>query len=648
MSAIAGLYRFSGPPVRAGDVDRLLGALTEFGPEASSWIAPAAEGPVGLGCRPFRVTPEDAFYRPPLRSRDGRIVLVADARIDNRDELAAALGIPSVEARGLSDAAFILAAYEAWEAASARRLLGDFAFALWDERNRSLFCARDGLGQRVLFLHQTPRRLAFATTARALLALDDVTPRLDQEKVAEYLVLLQSPATTFFEGIRRLAPGHALTATPEGLRSEPFWSPRPARSIRRRSDRDYVAGFLEVFDTAVQARLRSAGPVGAMMSGGLDSTSVAATAALRLRSEGRRLQALHSAPRPGFTAELGRVLVADESADVEAVAALHPNLDVTIRRIDPRRALGSPDLLFAQAGLPIRNPANWGWFEDLYGAARDAGVRVLLTGHKGNATISYTGLKALGDLARAGRWGRMYREVRGMARARGQDPWRVLARHVLEPLVPAALEAGYRRFRGASPAAPWEDAAIRADFARAIGIDERLRQVGRDRESLRRQSSLTHRIAILTAAGDAADLESGLRGWFGVESRDPTADLRVVDYCLSIPDTQYLRDGTERWLVRRAMRGRLPDRVVERTTYGAQAADWTEWLPALRPSLAATLARIERSETARRWIDTERLRSLLDAWPEPLRRDHEPAYKLLLLRGLTLGRFICWFEEKYS
>ncbi len=137
MSAIGAVFRHDGAPVPASEMATLLGSMSEYGTEATMWPPGSAAAPVALGCIPWRVTPEDAWYRGPVHSADGRLVVVADARIDNRAELAAELGIPAAEAATLPDAAFILAAYDAWEQDCARHLLGDFTFVLWDNGSAS-------------------------------------------------------------------------------------------------------------------------------------------------------------------------------------------------------------------------------------------------------------------------------------------------------------------------------------------------------------------------------------------------------------------------------------------------------------------------------------------------------------------------------
>jgi len=177
--------------------------------------------------------------------------------------------------------------------------------------------------------------------------------------------------------------------------------------------------------------------------------------------------------------------------------------------------------------------------------------------------------------------------------------------------------------------------------------EEGLRASRQDQLNARTLSEPEYRIAVLMGAADVLDIYSGLRPWFGIETRDPTSDRRVIEYCFSIPGSQYLRNGVTRWLVRRAMEGRLPDHVRNRTTRGGQSADWTEWLPAMRGELVAELDRLDRSETANRCLDLAKLRSLMDRWPERLGIEHDRDYHLLLLRGIMMGRFIRWFEETY-
>ena len=179
-------------------------------------------------------------------------------------------------------------------------------------------------------------------------------------------------------------------------------------------------------------------------------------------------------------------------------------------------------------------------------------------------------------------------------------------------------------------------------------VNERARETRRDYLITRRMSDIEFRVLVLTSGIDVMDLYSGYRPWFGLETRDPTSDRRVIEYCFGIPSGQYLKDGVTRSLIRRAMAGRLPDEVRNRTTIGAQAPDWIEWLPTMRGEMRAELDRLDESDTARRCLDLAKMRSLMDRWPERLTVKNDKDYYMLLLRGIMMGRFIRWFEETYA
>ena len=201
------------------------------------------------------------------------------------------------------------------------------------------------------------------------------------------------------------------------------------------------------------------------------------------------------------------------------------------------------------------------------------------------------------------------------------------------------------------PVAPvWDTMAspINPDFARSTGIADRVRAARLDHLNAQRLGEIDFRVAVLRGGADILDAYSGFRPWFGIETRDPTADRRVVEYCFSIPGSQYLRHGVTRSLIRRAMEGRLPDQIRNRTAFGAQGADWTEWLPAMQEMFRSELDLLGRSDTAARCLDLPRLRALVDRWPTRLGVEHYAEYNLLLPRGIMMGRFIRWFEATYS
>jgi asparagine synthase (glutamine-hydrolysing) len=524
VGAIGGLLRLDGGPVATADVEAASRALAHRGPDGGSWVV----GSAGLFQRRSWALPEE-------RLEVSDFVLAGDLRLDDRETPAA------------SDGALVLAAYERWGEACAGRLLGDFAFALWDARRGVLFCARDPFGVKPLYYVHLPGRLfAFATEIKALLAIPGVPRRLNEERVADYLAPLPDDGvSTFYRDVRRLAPGHALTAGREGVRIRAHWSPDPGRELRLGSDAAYAEGFRALFMEAVRARLRSAGPVGSLLSGGLDSSSVTCAAARLGAAEGR-------GPLPVFSAVFDEVRECDERPYIGSVLALgglrsrFVHADGVSPLVDLERMLWHEDEPFQAFNLGM----DW----SLYRAAGEEGVRVLLEGFDGDTTVSH-GLGFLGELFRSGRWARFFAESRGLSRQLGVPLREILVYGAIRPMAPRWARRAWRAIRGRRAL----EALVHPGFARRIGLDERARALSRPAGRTEREEHLRH----LLHSGLSFGLEISDRAAaaFGVEPRFPFFDRRLVEFCLALPPGQKIRRGWTRLVLRGAMEGILPEKV---------------------------------------------------------------------------------------
>ena len=344
MTALAGLWRFDGRPDAADGCARILASQQLYGPHAvAQWTA----GDVALGRRLMRVLPEDAFDRQPLISGHGRYVLVADIRLDNRNELTDTLQIPSSQSRSLCDAAILLAAIERWEESCIDRVVGDYAFALWDSVRRRLLLVRDPLGQRPLHYHRGNKFFAFASMPKGLHALPEVPYAPDEDRIAESLVLMPETGTqSFFRGIERVEPGHVVTVTATGFSARRYWQPR-RQTVALRGPEEYSDAIRELLDQAVRCRLRGAeDKVGADLSGGFDSGAVAATAARLLAPSGGRVVAFTAVPREGYEDSPPRNRLVDEGPYAAATAALYPNIEHVLIRSEGRSPLDGLDRAF--------------------------------------------------------------------------------------------------------------------------------------------------------------------------------------------------------------------------------------------------------------------------------------------------------------
>jgi asparagine synthase (glutamine-hydrolysing) len=629
MSAIAGIVRFDGRPDAVSDLDRVMRSLADLGPDRQSmWH----DGSVALGFRQMALLPEDAADRQPWRASDGNRVLVADARLDNRDELGDALGIDHPARRVMADSEMLLRAYERWEIGCLDRLVGEFAFAIWHARERRLVCARCHVDGPPIYYHKSERFFAFATSPAALFALPDVPRALGERRLALQLAVLPRQTwDSYYRDIFCLPPAHHLVVADGRVTLARFWQLDSSRRIRLGSDDDYAAALRERFDLAVRARLRSTHPIGSLLSSGCDSSAVTVTASRMLAAENRDLIAFTAAPRAGYPAvEFGRVT--DESPGAAELVAGLPNVRHQIVRPRGRTPLDGLDQANLLYGRPLHAPANHVWHSDILNLARRSRVRVLLNGNLGNYSISYDGMPRLAGLLRSGHWFALAREA--LALRRHGLPRGAILGAGLGPFLPPSLMRWWRRHRTGTGGAPSDMSAINPAFA----VDDRaLYQVPSDGFAWRR--------AMLAFDEHGENRNAMLAGW-GIEPRDPTSDRRVLEFCLAIPDEQYLRDGETKRLFRRAFADRMKAGEIASRPRGYQAADWHEGLTAARDQIAAELGRMEASPGARRALDLPRLRRLVEDWPTGgwHRQDVTANYRVMLLRAVAVGKFIRWVE----
>ena len=639
MSAIFGLFQRDGQPMSPSDPAEMERALAHHVQDGGGrWVASA----VGLGVRLRFFTPEDSRERQPLVSEDGRWVLVADARLDNRRELLAAVRRPPT----ITDGELILRACEQWGEAAIEHLVGFYALALWDAQNRRLLLARSPIVAPALYWFSTPQAFAFATAPSALFASGMLTRRINEEKLADMLV--QSPANpdaTLYRDIYRLSTGHTLSLDSDGIRTRRFWPTDATREIRFARDDEYVDAFNDLLERVVADSLRSLTPVGLMLSGGLDSASLAAVAAGQLMAKGERLTAYTETPRPGFDGPVVAGRYADETPFVQAIAGMHANLDLQLIRTQGRTFLDGLELLFFHLETPFRNTTNRLWIQTIFEQARSQGIHVLLDGSQGNLTSSWRGSGLLPQLLRTGRWGRALRVALA-----GGSPWRSLTGQGILPLLPKPLwlavewARGRAELRGSPTWRLWSP--IHPDFAAEQRVDARAKAVGHDFHNRASWESRTIRSEAL-ANQDFGYYTSAWRSMFGVDSRSPLADVRLAEFCLALPEEQFLYRGEDRSLARRAMAGRLPAAVLTNRRRGMQAADWYEGMTEARGQMLDEVERLQSCELARRALDLERMRRLITDWPQSgwneMSAIHQ--YYNLLGRGLVVGRFLCWFAE---
>lgn len=574
MSGIVGVVHTDGSNVPKDVVWRMVRTVRQRAADRrSGW----AEGSVGLGVAHFHTTPEAPYEEGPLES--GPFVVVADARVDNRDELLrrleeplAALNLRRAQ-RPTTDLDLLLAAYAEWGEACVEHIIGDFAFAVWDRRSRTLFCARDPFGVRPLYIHVGSDRVLMATEPRGIFAAG-VDAEIDEDTVEEILEsgAAQSPDQTIFRGVRLVPNGHLVVVGREGVKEQSYYELKPSSERVPGTDGAVAERFEELFREAVRCRIRGGARAGAQLSGGLDSSAVACVARDVVKARGE-------APLDTFTLAFTATPEVDERVFAGAVletGGFEPhviNADTLGPLANLRDVYGSVD------DGPAVGTQHFVWA--LCKAAGEKGVRVLLDGIDGDLVVEH-GQNRLHELARAADWETFFYEARllverhqGVERLHsfesdfGGTPGSIFSGYGLPALDEVAENGPIWRYvrsllgavkhGGARPSVVlprvWRRLLVPGPLIRRMRRAPVMHRTVREDQLVALQSPKLARGLALAAHAGAAH---------GVEVAHPFLDVRLVEYCLSLPSSQSLQNGWTRSVLRRALADTLPPLVRDR------------------------------------------------------------------------------------
>jgi asparagine synthase (glutamine-hydrolysing) len=576
---------------------------------------------------------------------DGRILFAAFARLDNRDELGAALGFGAREIAATADPILLMKMLERWGDAGVARCLGAFAFACWEPAERRLTLGRDCLGNHTLLFHHTGRALVFSNMLATLLALPDVPRRIDELAVANFLVLNpRNPTRTFYSGIERVPNRTLVTIDRAGIHRRYYWAPNFDAPPPYRRDEDYVERARELFDQAVAAVTADSSDVAIATSGGLDSSAVAATVA-RLGTV-RRITCYTLLPPTDLQVDVGPGQYASEQDKVEALGRMYPALELRLLAPDRPHPIDEDDTRhFARAILPALGPTALGWTAFLNDAVIAAGHPLLLVGARGNSSLSWTGQCSLLALLRGRQWTTFAREFVAVARNNKRGLARTFASEILWRGAPASARRFGHRLRGRDPLGITRYSALNPDFIAEHGLARQWQD-----EEFDGWFKFNGWDPARYRASRLFDRHHGHRDsvyWLDdVDMRDPFADRRLIEFALLVPEPLYRRNGVPRSFARAVFADRLPREILTEQRLGAGGGAWFRRLTARRSAIAADIERLENSATARHLIDLPRLKRLLDEWPadEHAAQLREFDYRLALTRGVHVGRFIRWVE----
>lgn len=544
MSGIAGVYHLDGRFVEASTMETMAKSLAHRGPDGSGvWI----DGTIGFAHTMLWTTPESLTEKQPFLNRSGALVITADARIDNREELLRTLDLNGGEA--VSDSELILFAYAKWGENCPKKLVGDFAFAIWDKRERTLFAARDRIGIKPFYYHHKDcRELVFASEISPIFEVAGLEKRPDREAIQEYLETSDlTHERTLFSGVCRLPPLSTMLVRQGRITTRKYWEPSPGYDKLKPDLDAHAEQFRELLTTAVKAQIRSAYPVGCLLSGGLDSSSILCLAS-RLVTDRRALSAFSMVFDKLPCDERDFITDAIQFAGVEWTPHVVDN-----KELDGWKVL--EDCFARQSDWPVQDLPASETLWPLTNTANERGIRVILTGTGGDQ-IAQGSVFYLADLLSSLRLGALFRELAHYRFSRS-----VLRNWMLAPLLPEGIASLWRRLRN-----------LRREPGNLQGI---LSSGGGLRNPYRLSKRAFAGVADWQEACWIADpiLSLYLDGWWDplgahsqIEFRHPFFDVRLIEFMRALPAEEKCCRGKSKIVLRKAMERVLPASICERRT----------------------------------------------------------------------------------
>ena len=434
MSSITGIFYKNGHYVDLKLIKEMNKRLSHRGPDGSNvWV----DRSVAFGHQMLHTTPESIHETLPFQDEEAGLIITADARIDNRKELSKELKIEDKET--IPDSYFILKSYQEWGEKCPKKLLGDFAFTIWDQNNEKLFSARDYIGIKPFYYYLSNEIFIFSTEIKALFTLKEVPYKLNEEKIATYLMDLENDKSTFYKDIFSLKPAHSITIDYDNSKIKRYWKLDSNSEIIMESDEDYAEAFREIFAEAVNCRLRSAFPLGFELSGGLDSSSVVCMAKQIFENNNHPKKEIKT-----FSTIYDEFTECDERYYIKQVlntGGFKPYF-ILGDNISPLEQI--ENILYYQEE-PFSNPFMpmlW----RMYKKMQEKNVRVVLGGSGGDVTISYA-TEYLRELSLKFNWIKLIKELQGYSKRVNVGFCKLCIIQIIFQLIPEYLKTPYNKTR---------------------------------------------------------------------------------------------------------------------------------------------------------------------------------------------------------
>lgn len=550
-----------------------------------------------------------SYEAPPLFDSDSKTAVVASSRIDNRDELCNLLGIKNTVS--LSDNSLIINLYQKFATDFAVKILGDFAIALWDAIENKLILVSDIMKCRPIYYFDNDQFFAFATSTELLHKIPEIKREPDLCRIANQIILdnyrTETDHRTYFANIRYLPGASMLTITPTTTpKLKCYWQPDINQHLQFTTENEYVAAFNHLFAEAINARIKNVtSPIGVMLSGGLDSSAIAAVTA-KILPKDTTLEAFCNVLPLCYTGK-----AEDERNYIELFRQDNINLNYIASHANGPFA-DLPELI---KHINAPNYISQQYIHKAITAELKAkGVHVLLDGLFGEMGPSHNHSSYFTQLFLTGRWHHLFKESRNRASLH-QQPWlKSSFKQIVAPLIPKWLFSLINTTANARSKNP--GLILQHDFVQKHS--QFLEQIHKlkfgDKQSIfnSRQNQANFMRYWQNTPPLTCYMEKS-----GIELLHPYLDRRILEFCLSIPDEMRFKNGYPRYMIRRAMQGIMPKAICTRLTKAPFAPDYTDRYREAIPQIYALIDEISGYSLVQEIIDLPRLKKIVREASKP-------------------------------
>ncbi len=575
-------------------------------------------------------TPEAIYETMPVFLNQEQILFTAQGRIDNRKQLAAQLSLDINDE--YADGTIMLKAYLQWGKACVHHLRGDWSFAVFEYKENELFVARDPMSYTSIYYLQDDTGFYFSSSVKSLLALPNYRKQLNEEHFVRKLTLwtdnIYSTRGTFYQNINTLPTAHSITVRNKVVSIKKYWEPLNIPIRYYKNKQDYAEEMSGLFQLAVQSRLRSSKPVASMLSGGLDSSTVSYVAADILKTQNKLLTTFSHVPQ--FDTALlhdkhKEKKILNETPFIKAVVNASGNIHpLLLNSADYSIIQGIKDSV-SICGEPLHAACNLFWLNDIYRTVSQKGFGALLCGEGGNGSISFAGIDYLLPLS-----------FRSLIR----HPYSFVRRQIAKPLALKYFSNYLNKKSGATNSLEkyvlnvFLQPDIIEHYKIISDIQANNKKFHQYIPDVCKRKALFVDMFHLRANANAAFKQN-----YGFELRDPTSDVDLMEYFFSLPNEAFFDEHfNNRMLVKRMMKGQLPDEVLYAKKKGMQSADIVYRAKAQQEEITAAISTLKSSSAAGHYMDV----NLLNAkWQQYIKQDYTNPYEMQrLLKGLEFAIFL--------